>query len=93
MRSNLSEVICEYNTLTQLHQLLLLSFETKIKLSVLEPAIKEAHDRINNGLYIDIDELIELKTAISLGTKRYQELKEVLKAIDGDVNEIKYILN
>jgi hypothetical protein len=56
-------------------------------------AIKEASDRISSGRYNSIDELIELRNAVPVGSERLQDLKETQKIVEKDYRELVYLLN
>lgn len=93
MKDNFYHVIHEYEQFKQLHILLKLRVSYIIKTQLLGAAIKEAHDRINNGRCSDIDELVELRNVVPEGEKRYRDLMEIKKMVEKDIQELKYLLN
>ena len=85
--------IPEYQQHNHLVKLEILKTVFRHRTNYLGSAIQEVHDRISSGRYNNIDELIELRNAVSIGEKRLQDLKETKKKVEKEYSELVYLLN
>lgn len=93
MEENFYHFIPEYEQFKHLHTLMELKAIYHIRTTLLGSAIQEASDRISSGRYNSVDELIELRNVVPVGSERLQDLKETQKIVEKDYHELVYLLN
>lgn len=93
MKSYYQNIIPEYDRFKQLHALLAVGVEFEIRMLRVGALKQEASDRISNGRYDSIDDLIYLRRAVSEGDKILQDLAEDKQQIEKHFQELQYLLN